>query len=423
MAKNMQLLNISDKDLEKCLKCSICTVYCPVSGVTTRYPGPKHAGPDGERYRMKDPRFYDEKALKMCLNCKRCEVACPHGVQIGDIIQSARIKYHKLFSRPFPFLRETLLCNTDIVGTMATKMAPVVNATLQFAPFKTVFLHGIMAIDQRRTLPSYASQTFEKWYRKNEASRQGKFPHQVSFFHGCYINYNYPQLGKDLIKVMNAIGYGVQLLDGEKCCGVSKITNCMPKEARRQGVANVKAMHRSVQQGRDIIACSSTCTFTMREEYDHLLHIENSVARDHLSLATRFIYRLVESGAVKLVFKPDFRKRLAYHTPCHMERLGWAIYSTSLVRMIPGVDFVMLDSQCCGIGGTYGFKTENYGISQKIGAPLFQQIEDTHADYVVTDCETCKWQIEMSTSAKVMNPISIMAEALDIEATMKANRQ
>ena len=114
MTKKIQLLSISEKELEACLKCSICTVYCPVSGVTTRYPGPKQAGPDGERYRMKDPRYYDDKALKMCLNCKRCEVACPQGVQIGDIIQSARIRYapYARSWRPFPFLRETLLCNT-----------------------------------------------------------------------------------------------------------------------------------------------------------------------------------------------------------------------------------------------------------------------------------------------------------------------
>ena len=155
MSKKIQLMSISEKELEACLKCSICTVYCPVSGVTTRYPGPKQAGPDGERYRMKDPRYYDDKALKMCLNCKRCEVACPQGVQIGDIIQSARIRYapYARSWRPFPFLRETLLCNTDFVGTMATKMAPIVNTMLSIPLFKTVFMHGIMSIDQRRTRP------------------------------------------------------------------------------------------------------------------------------------------------------------------------------------------------------------------------------------------------------------------------------
>ena len=40
---------------------------------------------------------------------------------------------------------------------------------------------------------------------------------------------------------------------------------------------------------------------------------------------------------------------------------------------------------------------------------------------VATDCETCKWQIEMSAKVQVENPISIIADALDVEATIKAN--
>ena len=47
----------------------------------------------------------------------------------------------------------------------------------------------------------------------------------VSYFHGCYVNYNFPQLGKDLVKIMNAVGYGVHLLEKEKCCGVALIAN------------------------------------------------------------------------------------------------------------------------------------------------------------------------------------------------------
>lgn len=417
MAENMQLYSISANELEQCLKCSICTVYCPVSGVTTEYPGPKHAGPDGERYRMKDPMYFDEKALKMCLNCKRCELACPQGVKVGDIIQSARIKY----SNHGPSLRDFTLANTDLVGGMATKMAPIVNFTLGLKPVKAI-MHSTIGVDKHRTFPAYASKKFESWFKKNAKAQQDSFPKHVSYFHGCYANYNYPQLGKDLVKVMNAIGYGVHLLEKEKCCGVALIANGMAKKAAKQGNVNMESMRKSVAEGRPVVTTSSTCTFTMRDEYEHLLHIDNEVTKDNLSLATRFIYRLVEKGDVKLAFRSDYKKKVAYHTACHMEKLGWAVYSTGLLKMIPGLEFVMLESQCCGISGTYGFKKENYPLSQAIGAGLFKQIEEVGADYVATDCETCKWQIEMSTSAKVMNPISILAEALDVEATMKLNK-
>ena len=78
----------SENNFEECTKCTICTAYCPVMQVNPLYPGPKQAGPDGERLRLRDPNFFDE-ALKYCLNCKRCEVVCPSEVRVADIIQSA----------------------------------------------------------------------------------------------------------------------------------------------------------------------------------------------------------------------------------------------------------------------------------------------------------------------------------------------
>ncbi len=411
----LQQQNISDNNFESCIKCTICTVYCPVTAVNPDYPGPKQAGPDGERYRLKKPVFYDE-ALKYCLNCKRCEVACPNNVKIGDIIQSARIKYAK----GKPSLRDTMLANTDFMGNMATRMAPLVNFTLGLRPVKYL-LDKTMKIDDRRTFPRYASQRFESWFGRHAAASQDSYPHTVSYFHGCYVNYNYPQLGKDLVKVLNALGVGVHLLDGEKCCGVAKIANRCVDEATRDAHTNMKAIREATARGDETVATSSTCCFTLRDEYPHVLRVDNSDVRDHIMLATRLIYRLIDEGKARVAFRPGYRKRVAYHVPCHMEKLGWTIYSTSLLKMIPGLEFIPLDSHCCGIAGTYGFKKEYYDYSQAIGEPLFRQIRESGCDFVACDCETCKWQIEMSTGVPVENPVSVLAEALDIGKTRELN--
>lgn len=413
---NLQESNISENNFEQCIKCTVCTVYCPVVPVNPKYPGPKQAGPDGERLRLKRGTFFDE-ALKYCLNCKRCEVACPSNVKIGDIIQLARIKY----SKKKPSLRDTILANTDVVGTMSSAFAPIVNTTLSLKPVK-LLMDSVLKVDHRRSFPKYSGEKFVTWFKKNAAARQDAFKHHVSFFHGCYINYNYPQLGKDVVSVMNALGYGVHMLEKEKCCGVALVSNGLIDQARSQAKLNVASIRKSVnEEKRPVIAASSTCTFTMRDEYPHLLGVDNADVRDQIEIVTRFVYRLIEEGKVKLKFRDGGKLRVAYHTPCHMEKLGWAYYSTALLRMIPNIDFVMLPSQCCGIGGTYGFKKENYETSQGIGASLFVAIEEAKVDYVATDCETCKWQIEMSTTTKVEHPISILARCLDLEATSKLN--
>ena len=70
METDMQEKNVSLNNFEECIKCTICTAYCPVVPLNPLFPGPKQAGPDGERLRLKNPFFYDEN-LKYCMNCKR----------------------------------------------------------------------------------------------------------------------------------------------------------------------------------------------------------------------------------------------------------------------------------------------------------------------------------------------------------------
>ena len=403
---SIQETTVSRYNFEECMKCTVCTVYCPVLQVNPLYPGPKQAGPDGERLRLKDPWFFN-KALKYCLNCKRCEVACPSGVNVADLIQSARIRY----DHSAPKLRDRILANTDFMGSLARPFAPIVNGVTSLGITKAV-MDATLQIDHRRTFPKYSGRSFESWLKRH-AAEQAAFPEQVAYFHGCYVNYNYPQLGRDLVKVLSALGVGVQLLDKEKCCGIALITNGMSAQATRHARHNVGVLREAVaERGLKVVMTSSSCALTLRDEYPNLLGVDNGEVRDALTLATRYVYERLEKGA-QLHFRKDFQRKVAYHVPCHMEKLGWGVFSERLLRMIPGAEFVPLDSACCGISGTYGFKKENYAFAQAIGESLFAQIRTVNPDVVACDCETCKWQIEMSTPYSVAHPISILAEAIE----------
>ncbi|UPT54419.1 anaerobic glycerol-3-phosphate dehydrogenase subunit GlpC [Dickeya zeae] len=398
------MMSRSDTSFENCIKCTVCTTACPVARVNPFYPGPKQAGPDGERLRRKDPALFDE-ALKYCTNCKRCEVACPSDVKIGDIIQRAKASH----SQHRPTLRDAILSHTDLMGSVATPFAPLVNTLTGLKPMRQL-LDKALKIDHRRQLPRYSHGTFRSWYRQ-QAAQQLQFADQVAYFHGCYVNYNHPQLGRDLIRVFNAMGVGVQLLTKEKCCGVALIANRFLDKARKQANFNLASLDEAINsRGLPVIATSSSCTFTLRDEYPHLLGVDNHHVRDGIELATRHLYRLLDQGRT-LPLQP-LPLRVVYHTPCHLERMGWTAYTLELLRRIPGLELQVLDSQCCGIAGTYGFKKENYDTAQGIGAPLFRQIEASGADLVITDCETCKWQIEMSTSKACEHPFSLLARAL-----------
>lgn len=409
-------LHIHDTKFDQCVKCTICVVYCPVVPVNLNFPGPREMGPNGRQLREKNEDAYKE-ALKLCTNCKRCDVACPAGFRIGDLIQKARVESSH---RP-PKLRDVLIGRTELVGRMANRIAPLANSMTNSLVFKYL-MDKLIKIDRRRVYPTYALHTFKHWYHHEAKMEQKRFDRQVSYFHGSYVNFCEPKLGKALVKILNAMGYGVQLMDEERSCGMTLMMNGQMRRAIKNGRKNLKNIRKEVlEKGRQVIATSSTCTYTLRDEYPNLFGLDNTDVRSHIETATRFIYRLVDEGKARLAFKSDYVMHVGYHTPCHMERMGWAMYSTALLRMIPGVNLVILPSECCGMAGTYGYKKENYETSQKIGEKLFSHIREANVHTIVTDCETCKWQIEMSMHATALHPVTILAEALDVEETKKLN--
>lgn len=377
------------------------------------YPGPKQAGPDELRYRIKDSAFFDN-ALKYCLNCKRCEVACPSGVKVGDIVARAKIKYghsqHKM--------RDLMLSSTDLVGGMATTFAPIVNLALSLGITKNV-LDSTFGVSAHASMPKYASKRFEQWFKTVKASQES-YSRFVEYFHGCYVNYNYPQLGRDFVTLMNACGYGVHILEKQKCCGVALIANGFASQATSAAKANLASIRKASQP---VLTTSSSCTLTIKEEYSTILDQDTSDIQSKVQMAVKWLYDRIDRGEVRLAFRKDFKMKAAYHTPCHLQKLGNQIYSIALLKMIPGLDLKVLEQKCCGISGTFGFKKENYAISQKIGSQLYESIYAANPEVVITDCETCKWQIEGACGIPVFNPISILVQALDIEQTTKLNER
>ena len=400
-------------NFQDCLKCNICAEVCPMMEANPLYPGPKQAGPDELRYRIKDPAFFDN-ALKYCLNCKRCEVACPSGVKVGDIVARAKIKYghsqHKM--------RDLMLSSTDLVGGMATTFAPIVNLALSLDITKKV-LDSTIGVSAHASMPKYASKRFEQWFKTVKASQEG-YSRFVEYFHGCYVNYNYPQLGRDFVTLMNACGYGVHILEKQKCCGVALIANGFASQATSAAKANLASIRKASQP---VLTTSSSCTLTIKEEYSTILDQDTSDIQSKVQMAVKWLYDRIDRGEVRLAFRKDFKMKAAYHTPCHLQKLGNQIYSIALLKMIPGLDLKVLEQKCCGISGTFGFKKENYAISQKIGSQLYERIYAANPEVVITDCETCKWQIEGACGIPVFNPISILVQALDIEQTTKLNER
>ncbi|NMU82850.1 anaerobic glycerol-3-phosphate dehydrogenase subunit C, partial [Vibrio parahaemolyticus] len=82
------------------------------------------------------------------------------------------------------------------------------------------------------------------------------------------------------------------LLNNEKCCGVPLIANGFHDKARKNALLNVKNMETAVNEYHTkVISTSSTCSFTLQQEYPHVLGVDNSQVSNDIEYVTRFLLK------------------------------------------------------------------------------------------------------------------------------------
>jgi len=150
----------------------------------------------------------------------------------------------------------------------------------------------------------------------------------------------------------------------------------------------------------------------IRHEYSRLLNIPGSEeVAEHIFDLFEFLRNLRESGTLNLHFK-ELPLRAAYFPPCHLRSLNIGLPVLEILRLIPGLQLDNIDADCCGLGGTFGFKKEKYEISQEIGKDLAEAIDRLSPEIVLTDCEGCRMQIRHLTGLKVLHPIQVLRDAM-----------
>ncbi|MBN2246272.1 MAG: anaerobic glycerol-3-phosphate dehydrogenase subunit C [Candidatus Aminicenantes bacterium] len=385
-----------------CIRCATCMAVCPVSRVNPQFPGPKQAGPGAERFRNPDEPSVD-KWIDLCIGCHLCDMVCSAGVNISELNLIAKAKYLDEKGRP---LRDWLLTHSYLYGWLGSLLSPLINWVLRNSAVKWI-VEIILKIDRRRELPSYESPTFRQWFKRHHSKGSKK----VAYFYGCYTNTNEVDVGKATVQVLEANGFEV-ILPPQRCCGIPMLGNGDFKGAKKMGLYNVPALLKTIHSGSDIIFSSSSCGHTIKHEYSHLLSIPDAeeVAK-HFFDIFEFLRNLKESNGFNARFN-ELPLKAAYFAPCHLRVLGIGLPALEILRLIPGLKIDNIEADCCGMGGTFGFKKEKYEISQEIGKDLAEAIDRLKPEIVLSDCEGCRMQIRHLTGLKVLHPIQILRDAL-----------
>jgi glycerol-3-phosphate dehydrogenase subunit C len=375
---------------------------CPVSRVTPQFPGPKQAGPGAERFRSQSEPSVD-KWIDLCIGCHLCDMVCSSGVNISGLNLIAKAKYLDEKGRP---LRDWLLTHSYLYSWIGSLLSSLGNLILK-NPVIRWMIEAILKIDRRRELPSYESPTFRQWFKEHHSKGSKK----VAYFYGCYTNTNEVDVGKATVQVLEAKGFEV-ILPPQRCCGIPMLGNGDFRGARKMGLYNVPSFLKTIRSGSDIIFSSSSCGHMIKHEYSHLLSIPDAeeVAK-HFFDIFEFLRNLNESNGFNAHFK-KLPLKAAYFAPCHLRVLGMGLPALEILRLIPGLNIDNIEADCCGMGGTFGFKKEKYEISQEIGKDLAEAIDRLKPEIVLSDCEGCRMQIRHLTGLKVLHPIQILRDSL-----------
>jgi glycerol-3-phosphate dehydrogenase subunit C len=400
---------------ELCLKCNICTAACPVAAATPLFPGPKAVGPQAQRFRhplLPPP----DASVTWCSGCGTCSRVCPHGVAVAEINIQAKASLAQHKGIPF---RDQLISRPHWLGKLGSTFAFIANPLLS-TRWARRLLAGMIGIHAQAPMPPFAATPFRQQAAHYLVNTPGEIStpleSTVAVFHGCSADFYEPSLGLLVLRVLQAFGKH-PVVPPQTCCGLPMQSNGLFEASRHQAKRNLQALLPFASAGIPIIGTSTSCMLSLKHDYRNILGLEGD-DWDMLADKTYDIFEylaLIRSSAAPSHPLLPIHKRALYHPPCQLRSHNIGIPALSILRDIPGLELELSEAECCGMAGTYGLKSEKFGVAKDVAQPLLLQIRDLRPDFIICDSETCRWWIAALSGLPVLHPLQVLAEGLGMD--------
>ncbi len=374
-------------------------------------------GPTGEVDGV-DKKSYG-KVVDQCYLCDLCYMTkCPYvpphawNVDFPHLMLRAKaVRFRKGEVR----FRDKLLSATDAIGKLAAipVIAQTVNAMNRNGAARALMDKAIGVHPERR-LPPYAPAKF-----RPNAAASGNYPvrngagtpGKVAVFSTCYINYNEPGIGHDLLKILDHNETPYVMVEREACCGMPKLELGDLEAVARLKAINIPPLVKLAREGYAIVTGVPSCTLMFKSELPLLFPEDADVKAVADAMFEPFEYFVLRNRDGLL--KTDFKKALgkvAYHIPCHSRVQNIGQKTRDALQLIPGTTVKTVE-RCAGHDGTWGVKREYYAHSMKIGRPVFRAMAEDEPDYISSDCAMAGRHIEQGmgdTRAERQHPLSLL---------------
>ena len=346
------------------------------------------------------------QVLDLCLSCKACKSECPSNVDMAkmksDVLQ---IYYDKHGTK----LRDRLIRDSSKTATrFSGLLSPVINTLQQSGWFRSA-LEKSAGFDKRRILPEYASEPFYKWFEKKEKNKFTNPDKKVVLFADTYLNFHEPNVGIGAVELLNSCGYEV-ILANVGCCQRPKISHGFLREAKKEGTKTAESLRNFLNDGFKVLVCEPSCASSLNDDLPDLIDDESlaNSLRNNVLMIDKFLENEISNGRLNVELE-SIAGNILIHGHCHQKSL----YGTEgMSRLLNNGNHTVAEipSGCCGMAGSFGYESEHYAISQKIGESiLFPAVRSMRENTtLVANGFSCRHQIHHFTAVKPKHWVEVI---------------
>jgi len=418
-----------DQQLEDCNGCGHCRTQSPIARMCPifRIVPAEESSPRAKANLMRavmtgrlDSSELLGDSLKeiadLCVNCHQCRFECPAKVDIPRLMVECKSQYVATNGLQ---LADHFMARLDLVAIWASLIRPVLNWAIG-NPQMRWMLERFFGIAQGRQLPRLARRTFlRKAARRRLTKSTRRSDHKVLFFVDIFANWFDPELGDALVAVLEHNGIAVYVPPRQRQSGMSLVTVGAVERARQLASHNVTLLADAVRQGYHIVTTEPAAALCLQREYPNLLgEGDAKLVAENTSEACAFLWKMHQGGHLSLDFRP-LPFSLGYHQPCHVRAMQIGSPSVNLMRLIPELSVRRVADGCSGMAGVYGLKKKNFRRSVRAGWRLISGLRNDSLIAGVTECSSCKMQMEQGTEKPTTHPVKILARAYGLLPQMK----
>ena len=216
----------------------------------------------------------------------------------------------------------------------------------------------------------------------------------MAIYATCYINYNEPGIGHDLVKVLEHNEIPYVLLDKEACCGMPKLEIGDLDSVAQLKDINIPQLAKAAAAGYAILTPIPSCTLMYKQELPLMFPDDENVKRVQDAMWDPFEYLVARhrDGLLKTDFKRDLGT-VSYHIPCHGRVQNIGRKTEEMLKLVPDTTLNTVE-RCSGHSGLWGTRKEFHGMALKIGKPVFRKMAEAQPDFISSDCQLAAHHIE-----------------------------